>query len=151
MDATRTRTTADWQLWLFNPFRFLAGGKALAWGLTCIALTAWLGGIFDYRSTGVISFQRTAPAPLGHAITQGLMAWAILGILLYIGGRLISRSRVRLIDVFGTQALALARARAPGLLIALIMVSPPFHNLTTSLIAQGTSHLSIAQWASSVR
>ena len=75
------------------------------------------------------------------------MAWAILGILLYIGGRLISRSRVRLIDVFGTQALA----RAPGLLIALIMVSPPFHNLTTSLIAQGTSHLSIAQWASSVR
>ena len=143
MNATRNRTTAAWHLWFFNPFPFLTGGQALTWGLVCIALTAWLGGIFDYRSTGVISFQRTAPGPLWHAMVQGLMAWAILGILLYIGGRLISRSRVRLIDVFGTQALA----RAPGLLIALIVVSPPFHNLTTSLIAQGTSHLSIAQWA----
>ena len=143
MDAPHTRTTSAWHLWLFNPFHFLAGGQALAWGLACIALTAWLGGIFDYRFTGVISFQRTAPAPLWHAIAQGLMAWAIPSALLYIGGRLISRSRVRPIDVFGTQALA----RAPGLLIALIAMSPPFRDLTTSLIAQGISHLSIAQLA----
>ena len=143
MDAPQTRTTSAWHLWLFNPFHFLAGGQALAWGLACIALAAWLGGIFDYRSTGVISFQRTAPAPLWHAIAQGLMAWAILSALLYIGGRLISRSHVRPIDVFGTQALA----RAPGLLIALIAVSPPFRDLTTALIAQGSSNLSIAQLA----
>ena len=141
MDAPQTRTTSAWHLWLFNPFHFLAGGQALAWGLACIALTAWLGGIFDYRFTGVISFQRTAPAPLWYAIAQGLMAWAIPSALLYSGGRLISRSRVRPIDVFGTQALA----RAPGLLIALIVVSPPFRDLITALIAQGISHLSIAQ------
>ncbi|MCY4604764.1 MAG: hypothetical protein OXE49_11080 [Gemmatimonadetes bacterium] len=143
MDAPQTRTTSAYHLWLFNPFHFLAGGQALAWGLACTALTAWLGGIFDYRSTGVISFQRTAPAPLWHAIAQGLMAWAILSALLYIGGRLISRSHVRPIDVFGTQALA----RVPGLLIALIVVSPPFRDLTTSLIARGISHLSTAQLA----
>ena len=143
MDAPQTRTTSAWHLWLFNPFHFLAGGQALAWGLACIALTAWLGGIFDFRFTGVISFQHTAPAPLWHAIAQGLMAWAIPSALLYIGGRLISRSRVRPIDVFGTQALA----RAPWLLIALIAVSPPFRNLTASLVAQGISHLSIAQLA----
>ena len=126
MDAPHTRTTSAWHLWLFNPFHFLAGGQALVWGLACIVLTAWLGGIFDFRFTGVISFQRTAPAPLWHAIAQGLMAWAIPSALLYIGGRLISRSRVRPIDVFGTQALA----RAPWLLIALIAVSPPFRDLT---------------------
>ena len=143
MDAPHTRTTSAWHLWLFNPFHFLAGGQALTWGLACTALTAWLGGIFDYRFTGVISFQRTAPAPLWYAIAQGLMAWAILSALLYIGGRLISRSHVRPIDVFGTQALA----RAPGLLIALIAVSRPFRNLTTALIAQGSSNLSIAQLA----
>ena len=143
MDAPHTRTTSAYHLWLFNPFHFLAGGQALAGGLACIALTAWLGGIFDFRFTGVVSFQRTAPAPLWHAIAQGLMAWAIPSALLYIGGRLISRSRVRPIDVFGTQALA----RAPGLLIALIAMSPPFRDLTTSLIAQGISHLSIAQLA----
>ena len=143
MDALHTRTTSAWHLWLFNPFHFLAGGQALAWGLVCIALTAYLGGIFDFRFTGVISFQRTAPAPLWHAIAQGLMAWVIPSALLYIGGRLISRSRVRPIDVFGTQALA----RVPGLLIALIVVSSPFRDLTTSLITQGISHLSIAQLA----
>ncbi len=143
MDAPHTRTTSAWHLWLFNPFHFLAGGQALAYGLTCIALATWLGGIFDLRFTGVISFQRTAPAPLWYAIAQGLMAWAIPSALLYVGGRLISRSRVRPIDVFGTQALA----RAPGLLIALIAVSPPFLDLTTALIAQGISYLSIAQLA----
>ena len=67
MDAPHTRTTSAWHLWLFNPFHFLAGGQALAWGLACTVLTAWLGGIFDYRFTGVISFQRTDPAPLWHA------------------------------------------------------------------------------------
>ena len=143
MDAPHTRTTSAWHLWLFNPFHFLAGDQALAWGLACTVLTAWLGGIFDYRFTGVISFQRTDPAPLWHAIAQGLMAWAILSALLYIGGRLISRSRVRPIDVFGTQALA----RAPGLLIALIVMLPPFRDLITALIAQGSSNLSIAQLA----
>ncbi len=143
MDASHTRTTSAWDLWLFNPFHFLAGGQALAWGLACIALTAWLGGIFDFRFTGVILFQRTAPAPLWHAIAQALMAWAIPSALLYIGGRLVSRSHVRPIDVFGTQALA----RAPWLLIALIAVSPPFLDLTTALIAQGSSNLSIVQLA----
>ena len=71
------------------------------------------------------------------------MAWAILSALLYIGGRLISRSRVRPIDVFGTQALA----RAPGLLIALIAVSPPFRFLALSLIDHNILDLSIARLA----
>ena len=132
MDAPHTRTTSAWHLWLFNPFHFLAGGQALAWGLACIALTAYLGGLFDFRFTGVISFQHTAPAPLWHAIAQGLMAWAIPSALLYIGGHLISRSRVRPIDVFGTQALA----RAPGLLIALIAVSPLFRSIAASLVTE---------------
>ena len=140
MDAPQTRTTSAWHLWLFNPFHFLAGGQALAWGLACIALTAWLGGIFDFRFTGVISFQRTAPAPLWHAIAQGLMAWAIPSALLYIGGRLISRSRVRPIDVFGTQALA----RAPWLLIALIAVSPPFRSITAKLLTE--PFLDLSAW-----
>ena len=140
MDAPHTRTTSAWHLWLFNPFHFLAGGQALAWGLACIALAAWLGGIFDFRFTGVISFQRMAPAPLWHAIAQGLMAWAIPSALLYIGGRLISRSRVRPIDVFGTQALA----RAPWLLIALIAVSPPFRSIAAKLLTE--PFLDLSAW-----
>lgn len=143
MDAPRTRATSAWRTWLFNPFHFLAGGRALAWGLSCIVLTAWLGGIYDYRATGVISFQLTAPAPLWHAMAQGLMAWAAPSVLLYIGGRLISRSRPRSIDVFGTQALA----RAPALLMVLLVVSPPFRDIITSLIAQGVSPPSLPQLA----
>ena len=146
MDASHTlpshtRTTPVWRMWLFNPFHFLAGGPALAWGAACIVLTAMLGGAFDYRYSGVLSFQLSTPTPIWHAITQGLAAWIVPSILLYLAGRGLSRSRVRLIDVFGTQALA----RAPGLLVALIVVSPPFRDLTTSLIAQGASHFSVAQ------
>ena len=139
--ASHTRTTSAWRTWLFNPFHFLAGGPALAWGAACIVLTAWLGGAFDYRYTGVLSFQLSTPTPIWLAITQGLAAWAVPSALLLIAGRLLSRSRVRPIDVFGTQALA----RAPGLLVALIVVSPPFRDLTNALIAQGASHFSVAQ------
>ena len=103
-------------------------------------MTAWLGGIFDFRFTGVIYFQHTAPVPLWHAIAQGFMAWAIPSALLYIGGRLISRSRVRPIDVFGTQALA----RAPWLLIALIAVSPPFRSITAKLLTE--PFLDLSAW-----
>ncbi len=143
MDASRTHTASVWRMWLFNPFHFLAGGRALAWGLACIVLTAWLGGAFEYRYTGVLSFQLLTPAPIWLAITQGLAAWAVPSVLLYLGGRQLSRSRVRAIDVFGTQALA----RAPGLLMALVVVSPPFRDLTSSLIYQGTSQFTIAQFS----
>ncbi len=139
--ASHTRTTPVWRMWLFNPFHYLAGGPALAWGLACIVLTAWLGGAFDYRYTGTLSFQLSTPTPIWLAIAQGLTAWIVPSALLYLAGLGLSRSRVRLIDVFGTQALA----RAPGLLVAVIVVSPPFRDLTTSLIAQGTSHLNLAQ------
>ncbi|MCY3773306.1 MAG: hypothetical protein OXG98_14970 [Gemmatimonadetes bacterium] len=143
MDAPRTRTTSVWRTWLFNPFHFQAGGQALAWGLACIVGAAWLGGAFDYRYTGVLSFQLSTPTPIWLAIAQGLTAWAVPSVLLYMGGRQLSRSQVRAIDVFGTQALA----RAPGLLMALLVVSPPFRDLTNSLIYQGTSQFSIAQIA----
>ena len=139
--ASHTRTTSAWRMWLFNPFHYLAGGPALAWGAACIVVTAWLGGAFDYRYTGVLSFQLSTPTPIWLAITQGLMAWLVPSALLYIGGRQLSRSRVRLIDVFGTQALA----RAPGLLMALVVVSPPFRELMDSLISQGTSPFTVAQ------
>lgn len=151
MDASNildphTRTTPVrrmWRTWLFNPFHYLAGGPALAWGLACIVLTAWLGGAFDYRYTGTLSFQLSTPMPIWLAITQGLTAWIVPSALLYLAGHGLSRSHVRLIDVFGTQALA----RAPGILVALIVVSPPFRDLTDSLIAQGATHFSVAQLA----
>ena len=139
--ASQTRKTPVWRMWLFNPFHYLAGGPALAWGLACIILTAWLGGAFDYRYTGTLSFQLSTPTPIWLAIAQGLTAWIVPSALLYLAGRGLSRSRVRPIDVFGTQALA----RAPGLLVALIVLSPPFRDFTASLIAQGASHFSVAQ------
>lgn len=143
METPPVVKNSAWRLWLFNPFHFLAGGRAMVWGVACIALTAWIGGMFDYRYTGVVSFQNTGPAPLWHAFVQGLLAWVTPSVLLYLGGLAISRSNVRPVDVFGTQALA----RLPGLLIALIVVSPPVRDVMTSLIVPGIAHLSIPQLA----
>ena len=147
MDASHTsessvrRTTSVWRTWLFNPFHYLAGGKALAWGLACIVLTAWLGGAFDYRYTGMLSSPISHPTSIWLSITQGLTVWAVPSVLLFIGGRQLSRSQVRVIDVFGTQALA----RVPGLLMALIVVWP-FGDLLESFISPGTSHFAVAQY-----
>ena len=142
--ASHTRESSvrrTWRMWLFNPFHYLAGGPALAWGLACIVLTAWLGVAFDYRYTSMLSSPISHPTSIWLAITQGLSAWSVPSVLLYFGGRQLSRSQVRVIDVFGTQALA----RVPGLLMALIVVWP-FRDLLEAVISHGTSRFVVAQY-----
>lgn len=101
---------------LINPFRYIAGGKALAWGLVVIALeTGWLCAIGYMQDT----YLHFAPAPgqgalLATALRQVGM-WLVPALMLGLCGVLFSRSRIRLIDILGTTALA----QAPLLLILL--------------------------------
>jgi hypothetical protein len=107
--------------WLFNPFYFLAGMKAMTIGIMSILISGCLAFFGSSRFDGLLDFH-TAPArsPFWHCISDGIISWLLLSILLLIAGKLISKSRVRAIDVFGTQALA----RAPYLFLALASVIP---------------------------
>lgn len=101
---------------LINPFLYIAGGKALAWGLAIIAIeTAWLCGIGFIQD----SYLHFAPAPAVNTLVKTaamqLAMWLSPALLLWLCGLMLSRSKIRLIDILGTTALA----QAPLLLLLL--------------------------------
>jgi hypothetical protein len=109
--------------WLFNAFQYVAGWPALTFGLVLMlaagALASAAGGRFD----GTLDFHQAPPGyamPRWAFLIDAAAAWVPLSCLLWVGGRLISKSRFRTIDVFGTQALA----RVPMLLTALACTPP---------------------------
>lgn len=93
--------------WLFNPFYYIAGGKALAIGIVVMLITGLSANLGEARFIGLLNFRLGLPAqPLWINISEILISWIVFSCLLLIAGKIVSKSRVRTIDVFGTQALA---------------------------------------------
>jgi hypothetical protein len=127
------------RLCLFNPFHYLAGGKALALGIVLILTTGAVACLSNSRLDGVIDFHTTFQplSPAWLPVSDGLLAWIIMGVLLLAGGKIISTSRFRALDVFGTQALA----RFPHLFTAAFALLPGAQryaqNLQVNYLASG--------------
>jgi hypothetical protein len=115
--------------WLFNPFHYLAGGQALGIGVIIIAAAAVVGAASRSHFDGVLDFHTGLEVPPWVFLVEGLIDWLALGILLLAAGKLVSRTHVRALDVFGTQALA----RAPMLLTAAAALLPGFRRVTDEL------------------
>ena len=105
--------------WLFNPFHFIAGGKALVIGLVVILVSGVLVYNGYHRFDGVVDFHANGPRreAFWYIVADGYIAWLIMSVLLTVAARIVSTSRVRIVDIFGTQALA----RWPMLIAALIV------------------------------
>ena len=118
--------------YLFNPFHYLAGGQALVAGIALILVASLIGSLSNTHFDGVLDLHTGAQAPLWLFASEGLLDWIAMCVLLLIGGKLISRSRVRALDVFGTQALA----RAPAFISALLALLPGYRRYAAHLAAQ---------------
>ncbi len=122
---------------LANPFRYIAGGRALVMGLAFIFAESWW-----LHATGLCqnSYLHFAPAtlPLWRTILRQLAFWLVPALLLYGCGRALSPSRIRLVDVLGTTALA----QGPILLLiaplALTTLRQRLDSLTGALLAGDT-------------
>jgi hypothetical protein len=121
-----TETTVDFNekhktisQWLYNPFYFLAGSKALGIGIIIIMITGCLAYLEQIRFNGLIDFH-FLPSPFWLCISDGLVSWFVLSILLLIAGKIVSKSQFRIVDVAGTQALA----RFPYLFITIAAAIP---------------------------
>ena len=123
--------------WLFNPFNYIAGGQALALGLVSILVAGGLGALSTTHFDGVIDLHSGTAAPWVF-LTEGVVNWLSLALVLLIVGMLAARSSWRAIDLFGTQALA----RWPMLLSALATQLPGYQRFTQhlawKLLKQGT-------------
>jgi hypothetical protein len=131
-EVKRNRSISQW---IFNPFYYVAGIKALVIGITVILITGYLGFLENCRFDGILDFHfGSMQSPLWHCISEGFISWFLLSILLLTAGKIISKSRFRVIDVFGTQALA----RFPYVFVALVVIIPGiipiFNNFAKSLL-----------------
>ncbi len=126
--------------WLYNPFIQIAGTRSLLSGLLVLLVTAFLGGLNNVHYDGVIDIHAGMPAPWLLFLMESTLSWLLFSVFLLVAAKVLSKSKVRVIDIFGTQALA----RYPYLLISLISFIPYFHfeytgmpDLSASLIIFG--------------
>lgn len=106
--------------WLFNPFVYVAGGKALAIGSAIMAAAAVIISLNNGHFDGTLDAHFGAPTTLLQAFFETLISWLCLIASLYALGRIVSESSVRIIDISGTTALA----RWPMFIISFLGFAP---------------------------
>jgi hypothetical protein len=107
---------------LFNPFERIAGWKALAIGISFMSLTAIFGKINNIIFCGVLYANIYFPHTFVQAFYTLLINWGVLSLVMWMAGKLFSKTKIRIIDIAGTMALSLA----PLLLIVLSGFLPFF-------------------------
>lgn len=121
--------------WLFNPFRFVAGYKALLLGLGIILISALIGSLGNTHFDGVLDVHTGKEAPLWYFFAEGAIDWLSLAVPLFFFGLILSPSLPRMTDVFGTQALA----RWPYLITSIAMLPKANQRFSTYLMSRITS------------
>ncbi|WP_146192262.1 hypothetical protein [Marinilabilia rubra] len=92
---------------IFNPFHEIAGSKALFLGLLAMLATGLIGYFSHTHFPDIISIKYIPVSlPLWYYFIQQLVIWLIPSVIFYLLALLGASSSVRIIDVFGTQALA---------------------------------------------
>ena len=123
---------------LLNPFERTAGYAALVWGFIGIIIATLLSYLTGWHYHGLLHFG-WAPNPAWWCFAvEHLVVWLIPAILFYIGGLLVSRSRIRLVDVLGTVAFA----QIPFIIMNLFSALPAIHGTIKpeQLIHTGINH-----------
>jgi hypothetical protein len=91
---------------LINPFVYIAGTRSLLWGIKIILITSVFGYFLNIHFPDVISVKIGPDFPFLYHIIQSFSNWIILSVILYLISIFFSKSKIRIIDVLGTQALA---------------------------------------------
>ncbi|HNW51063.1 MAG TPA: hypothetical protein PKH79_08275 [Prolixibacteraceae bacterium] len=105
--------------YLFNPFRYIAGWESLAAGVIALLATSVIAYFSHIHFPDLISVKTNPGIPYYVLLFENTINWLVPSILLYLSALIFSQSSVRVIDIFGTQALA----RAPYLIAALTGIS----------------------------
>lgn len=112
---------------LINPFERIAGLKALLWGLAGMVVSTALSFYSGWHYHGLLHFG-PAPNPAWWCYAvEHLAVWLIPAVMFYLGGLLLSRSRIRMVDVLGTVVFA----QLPLIVMNLFNFLPPMQKLST--------------------
>jgi hypothetical protein len=111
--------------WLFDPFTYIAGWQSLLLGFSAILAAGYIGSFTKTHFDGVLDMHSGRPAPLWIFLSEGMIDWLLLGILLFVFGKVISKTQFRPLDLFGTQAMA----RWPTIVSALAITPGAVHRV----------------------
>jgi len=92
--------------WLFNPFIYVAGEKALFIGLAAMLAASVVSYFSKTHFDGAIDIHFGASGKYLWFLGEQLIAWLSVVAVFYPLGLIFSKSRIRLIDVAGTLAMA---------------------------------------------
>ncbi|MDE3068532.1 MAG: serine/threonine protein kinase [Verrucomicrobiota bacterium] len=117
---------------LFNPFGRVTGLQSLSLGLAAILLAGFVGSLSNTHFDGVLDTHTGASTPPWFFLSEGIVDWLCLGVVLLIFGRLISKAPFRLLDLLGPQALA----RWPTIFVSLIFLPRAVQRFSNYLLKQ---------------
>jgi len=121
--------------WLFNPFVYIAGAPALGLGLAAVLVAGLIGSVSNTHFDGVLDTHSGLHVSLGCFLAEGFIDWFCLAVVLWVFGKIISRTAFRAIDLFGTQALA----RWPTIFISVVALPAALQRFSHELLAQLTN------------
>ena len=135
VNNTKTLPRRSISQWLFNPFIFVAGYQALLLGLGIMLISAFIGFLGNTHFDGVLDVHKGLEAPLWLFLAEGIIDWLTIAMPLFFFGLLVSSSSLRMIDVFGTQALA----RWPYIVTSVVMLPEANQRVGAYIIFRLTS------------
>ncbi|WP_143310543.1 hypothetical protein [Chitinophaga vietnamensis] len=122
--------------WLFEPFTYVAGAKALLIGWALMLITTGIAITNHTHFDGAIDVHTNRITPLKYYFIEPPIAWGSVVLVFYLAGLFFSRSSIRWIDVAGTFAMA----RWPLIFVTLLYFLLPHIN---SLKEIGPSYITI--------
>lgn len=90
-----------------NPFERIAGFTTLAIGVAGLFLSAVINYFTGWHAHGLLHFGPAPNLAFYCFLGEQLIIWLIPATIFYLGGLLLSSSRIRLVDVYGTTAFAM--------------------------------------------
>ena len=91
---------------LLNPFERIAGLPALIWGLLAMVITGFIGYTSQTHFDGVLNVHGGYGGTLQIHLIEPLLNWAFISLWFLLWGIILSKSKIRTIDILGTQAFA---------------------------------------------
>lgn len=119
--------------WLFNPFIYIAGARALIIGWAIMAVTAVIGYYSHAHFDGAIDMHVGRIAAMPVYFLEQLVDWGSVVLLFYFAGLFFSKSKIRFVDVAGTLALARWMMIFPAIIVFGIKAPGAIHTIDDAM------------------
>lgn len=109
---------------LYNPFTQIAGFLSLIIGLSGLFTVTWLAFITGTHFNGLVNITFARDSEYWVFLTENLSNWFFIAVFMYLSGLILSKSKIRAIDVWGTTLLS----RLPLVITPMIRTLPVFQS-----------------------